>query len=57
MIKYRGRYRMPTITNTEIPVTLHNSRKYLSDIKKNSPSYAVTDALYKPLKRLIHHLT
>ena len=31
MIKCRGRYRTPKITNTELLVTLHNG-------KKNSPS-------------------
>ena len=55
IIKYRGRYRTLPTTNTELLVSLHNGRKPLSNIKKDSPSYAVT-VLYAPLKRLIHHL-
>ena len=56
IIKYRGRYRTPTTTNTELLVTLHNGQKLLSNIKKRSPSDAVT-ALYTSLKMIIHHLT
>ena len=56
IIKYRGRYRTPTTTNTELLVTLHNGQKLLSNIKKSSPSDAVA-ALYTILKRIIHHLT
>ena len=41
IINCRGRYRTPTTTNTELPVTLHNDRKPLSNIKKSSPSDAV----------------
>ena len=56
IIKCRGRCRTPTTTNTELLVTLQNGRKPLSNIKKSSPSDAVS-ALYTPLKRLIHLLT
>ena len=55
-IKCRGRHTTPATTITELPVTLHNGRKPLSNIKKSSPSDAVR-VLYAPLKRLIHHLT
>ena len=56
IINYRKRYRTFATTNTELFVALHNGRKPLSNLKKSSPSDAVT-ALYTPLKRLIHHLT
>ena len=53
--KCRDRYRTLTTTNTELPVTLHNGQKPLSNnIKKSSPSDAVT-AVYTSLKRLIRH--
>ena len=56
IIKCRGRYRIPTTTNTELLMTLHNGRKPLSNIKKSSYS-DIFRALYTSLKRLIHHLT
>ena len=56
IIKYRGRYRMPTTTNTELLVTLHNSWKSLSNIKKSSPSDVVR-VLFTSQKRFIYHLT
>ena len=55
IIKWRGRYRTPTAINTELPVTLHNVRRPLSNIKK-SPTSDTGRALYMPLKRLIHRL-
>ena len=56
IIKRRGRYRTPSMTNMELLETLHNGQKPLSNIKKSFPSDAAR-ALYMPLKRLIHHLT
>ena len=56
IIKYRGRYRTPATTNTELLVTLRSGRMPECNIKKSSPSDAVA-ALYTPLKQLIHHLT
>ena len=57
IIKYRGRYRTPTTTNTVLaPCDINNGRRPLSNIKKSSISHAVT-ALYTLLKRLIHLLT
>ena len=53
IIKWRGRHRTPTTTNTELLVTLHHGRKPLSNIKKSSPSDAESDT---SLKRLIHNL-
>ena len=53
IMKCRGRYRTPITTNTEFLVTLHNGQKPLNSIKKAPPP---SDALYMPLKWLIHHL-
>ena len=55
-IKCRGRSRTLTTTNTELPVTLGNGQKPLTNISKSSPS-DVAWILYAPLKRLIYHLT
>ena len=55
IIKSRGRYRTPTTTNMELLVTLHNGRKYLTNIKKRYVTDAAR-ALYMPLKRFTHHL-
>ena len=54
--KCRGRYKTPTTTNMELFMALYNGQKFLTNIKKSSTSDAVR-VLYRPLKRLIHHLT
>ena len=56
IIKCRDRFRIPTTTNMELLVTLHNGQKPVNNIKKSPPSVAVR-ALHSPLKRLIHNLT
>ena len=56
MIKCGGRRGMPTPTNTELLVTLHNGQKPFSNIKRSSSSDAVR-VLYTPLKRFIQYLS
>ena len=48
-IKYRGRYRTPTTTNTELLVTLHNGRKIFQIFITNI--YHKYDKLYHKIKK------
>ena len=55
IIKCRGRPRILTTTNPELPVTLYNGRKPLTNVTKSSTSDAAW-VLYAAYSALIQHL-
>ena len=56
IVKYTEISRTLSTTNAELPVTLYNGQKPLTNITKISTSDAAWD-LYASLNRIIHHLT